>query len=111
MSVDLLLAYIWDSLAFGASLQCSNTDGIKAWHLRLGLPPPVNGPGDYRRLTNCLPRFQATTQKFEFPIHRAAVVCLLLLEIPAHPPCAGSPRPTRLTVLSAGPSCTVGSTA
>ncbi len=77
MSNDLLRAGNWDSLAFGASLpvllkHCVDT--IKAWHhdLSLSMPPPVNRPCDYRHLTNCLSRFQATTQRIKFPIFQSS---------------------------------------
>jgi len=60
MSTDALRAFIWDALAFESTISvlkhCVNA--IKAWHRRLGLPAPADGPGDYRRLTNSLARFQ-----------------------------------------------------
>ena len=48
MSDDLLRAYIWDSLAFEASLPVLKhaIGAIKAWHQRLGLAAPADGPGD-----------------------------------------------------------------
>jgi hypothetical protein len=46
MSDDLLRAYIWDSLAFEASLPVLKhaIGAIKAWHQRLGMPAPADGP-------------------------------------------------------------------
>ncbi len=61
---------------------------IKAWHDWLGLPVPANGPGDYRRLTRSLARFQGTPRRLIFPIHAEAVRRLLLLQAPPHPACA-----------------------
>jgi hypothetical protein len=48
MSDDLLRAYIWDCLAFEASLSVLKhaVDAIKALHRRLGLTHPADGPGD-----------------------------------------------------------------
>jgi hypothetical protein len=95
MSDDLLRAYVWDSLSFGASLPVLKhaVDAIKAWHRRLGMPPPVHEPGDYRRLTSALSRFQAQPHSIKFPIHAAIVRRLLLLPAPAHPPCGGVKPP------------------
>ena len=91
MSEDMLRAFIWDSLAFHATLpvlkHCLNA--IKAWHQRLGFQPPVDGPGDYRRLTHSLARFQGTPRRMIFPIHARAVRRLLLLPVPPHDGCGG----------------------
>jgi hypothetical protein len=115
MTDDLLRAYIWDSLAFGVTLPVLKhcVDAIKAWHGRLGLSPPASGPGDYRRLTNCLSRFQATTQKIKFPIHRAAVVCAYYCWNFQHTRSVLAPdlHPAHLVARFSGPSCTAGSTA
>ena len=63
MSEDMLRAFIWDSLAFHATLpvlqHCVNA--IKVWHRRLGFQPPADGPGDYRRLTHSLAWLQGPT--------------------------------------------------
>ena len=97
MSPDLLRAYLWDSLAFEASHSVLKhaIDAVKAWHRRLGSAPPLDGPGDYTRLTNSLARFQPVPRVLKFPIHAEAVRRLLLLSVPAHPACAGvrPPRP------------------
>ena len=97
MSDDMLRAYIWDCLAFEASLSVLKhaVDAIKAWHRRLGLTPPADGPGDYRRLTTSLARFQPMPRILKFPIHAEAVRRLLLLPLPAHPACNGviPPKP------------------
>ena len=61
ISTDALRAFVWDaqSLAYESTISvlkhCVNA--IKAWHRRLGMPVPVDGPGEYRRLVNCLARF------------------------------------------------------
>ena len=75
MSDDFLRAYIWDCLAFGASLPVLKhaIDAIKAWHSRLGMRCPASGHGDYRRLTTSLSRFQGQPQRIKFPIHRRRV--------------------------------------
>ncbi len=59
MSDDLLLAYIWDPLAFEVSLPVLKhaVGAIKAWHQRLGMVAPADGPGDYRRITTSLASF------------------------------------------------------
>jgi len=97
MTDELLRAYIWDSLAFETSVSVlKHTIGaIKAWHRRLGMPAPVDRPGDYRRLVISLARFQPCPRLLKVPIHAAAVRQLLLLPLPPHPPCAGviPPRP------------------
>jgi hypothetical protein len=91
MSDEALRAYLWDCLAFEASFSVLKhaVGAIKAWHDRLGLPVPANGPGDYRRLTRSLARFQGTPRRLIFPIHAEAVRRLLLLPAPPHPACAG----------------------
>ena len=75
MSTDALRAFIWDALAFESTISvlkhCVNA--IKAWHRRLGMPVPVDGPGEYRRLVNCLARFQGTPRRLIFPLHARAV--------------------------------------
>jgi hypothetical protein len=91
MSTDALRAFIWDALAFESTISvlkhCVNA--IKAWHRRLGLPAPADGPGDYRRLTNSLARFQGTPRRMIFPLHARAVRRLLLLPVPEHAACSG----------------------
>ena len=92
MSTDALRAFIWDALAFESTVSvlkhCVNA--IKAWHRRLGMPVPADGPGEYRRLTNCLARFQGTPRRLIFPIHARAVRLLLLLPVPEHAACGGA---------------------
>ncbi len=86
MSTDALWAFIWDALAFKSTISvlkhCVNA--IKAWHRRLGMQVPADGPGEYRRLVNCLARFQGTPRRLIFPLHARAVRRLLLLPIPEH---------------------------
>ena len=91
MSDDVLRAFIWDALAFEASLPVlkHSVDAIKAWHKRLSLQAPADGPGDYRRLTHSLSRFQPSSRCLKFPIHKGALKKLLLLPVPPHPPCGG----------------------
>jgi hypothetical protein len=88
---DLFRAYIWDCLAFEDSLSVLKhaRDAIKGWHRHLGLRVPLDGPGDYRRITTSLSRFQPTHRILKFPIHKDAVRRLLLLPLPPHPQCAG----------------------
>ena len=97
MSDDLLRAYIWDSLAFETSLSVLKhaVGAVKAWHQRLGMAAPMDGPGDFRRLTTSLARFQPCPRLLKFPIYAGAVQRLLLLPFPAHPPCSGviPPKP------------------
>ena len=66
MSDDRVRAYIWDCLAFEASLSVLKhaLDAIKGWHRHLGIRIPFDGPGDYRGITTSLARFQ--------PSHRIA---------------------------------------
>lgn len=91
MSTDALRAFIWDALAFESTISvlkhCVNA--IKAWHRRLGMPVPADGPGDYRRLTTSLARFQGTPRRLIFPLHARAVRRLLLLPVPEHAACGG----------------------
>ncbi len=91
MSTDALRAFIWDALAFESTISvlkhCVNA--IKAWHRRPGMPAPADGPGDYRRLTNSLARFQGTPRRMIFPLHARAVRRLLLLPVPEHAACSG----------------------
>ena len=91
MSTDALRAFIWDALAFESTISvlkhCVNA--IKAWHRRPGMPAPADGPGDYRRLTNSLARFQGTPRRMIFPLHARAVRRLLLLPVPEHAACGG----------------------
>ena len=96
MSDDLLRAYVWDSLAFEASHSVLKhaLDAVKGWHRHLGLPAPLDGPGDYRRIVNSLARFQPVPRILKFPIHKDAVRRLLTLPFPTHPPCAGVRPPT-----------------
>jgi hypothetical protein len=99
MSDDLVRAYVWDCLAFEASHSVLKhaLDAIKAWHRRLDLPVPLDGPGDYRRITTSLARFQPVPRILKFPIHKDAVRRLLTLPLPPHPPCAGvlPPKPAQ----------------
>jgi hypothetical protein len=86
MSTDLLCAFIWDALDFETTISvlkhCVNA--IKAWHRRLGMPVPADEPGEYRRLTNSLARFQGTQLRLIFSLHACAVRRLLLLPVPVH---------------------------
>jgi hypothetical protein len=106
MSEDLLRAYIWDCLAFEASLPVLShcIAAIKAWHQRLALRSPVDGPGDYRRLTRSLARFQGVPRRLIFPIHADAVRRLLLLPVPPHPSCNGA-RPASGRSSARCPTC------
>ncbi len=92
MSDDVVRANVWDCLAFEAS----TLGAIKPWHQRLGMPVPMDGPGDYRRITHSLGRFQPAPRILTFPIHAEAVKRLLTLQLPAHPKCAGVRPPTPL---------------
>jgi hypothetical protein len=94
MSDDLLRAYLWDSLAFEASVSVLKhaVDAVKGWHRRLGMPVPMDGPGAYSSVINSLRRFQpvpALPGILKFPIHNFAVRRLLTVSLPLHPPCAG----------------------
>jgi hypothetical protein len=97
MTDDLFRAYVWDCLAFEASLSVLKhaLDAVKGWHRRLGMPPPLDGPGDYRRIMTSLGHMQPVPRILKFPIHKDAVRRLLTLPLPPHPPCAGviPPRP------------------
>jgi hypothetical protein len=92
MSTDALRAFILDAIAFEFTMSvlkhCVNA--IKARHRRLGMPVPVDGPGDYRRLVTSLARFQGTLRRMIFPLHARAVRRLLLLLIPDHAACNGA---------------------
>jgi hypothetical protein len=104
---DLLRAYIWDCLtAFEASLPVLShcIAAIKAWHQRLAMRPPADGPGDYRRLTRSLARFQGVPRRLIFPIHADAVRLLLLLPVPPHPACSGA-RPASDGTSARCPTC------
>ena len=92
----MVRAYIWDCLAIEAlhSVLKHALDAIKAWHQRLGVRVPLDGHGDYRRITHSLGRLQPTPQIIKFPIHVEAVKRLLTLQLPAHPKCAGVRPPT-----------------
>ena len=92
MSTDALRAFIWDALAFESTISVlkHSVNAIKAWHRRLGMPVPADGPGDYRRLINCLARFQGTPRRLIFPLHARAVRRLLLLPVPEHAACGGA---------------------
>jgi hypothetical protein len=63
---------------------------IKAWHQRLAMRSSADGPGEYRRLTRSLARFQGVPRRLIFPIHADAVRRLLLLPVPPHPACDGA---------------------
>jgi hypothetical protein len=106
MSEDLLRAYILDCLAFEASLPVLShcIAAIKAWHQRLAMRPPADGPDDYRRLTRSLARFQGAPRRLIFPIHADAVRRLLLLPVPPHPACSGA-RPASGGTSTRCPTC------
>jgi hypothetical protein len=107
MSDDVVRAYVWDCLAFEASTPVLKhaLGAIKAWHQRLGMPVPMDGPGDYRRITHSLGRFQPAPRILKFPIHAEAVKRLLTLQLPAHPKCAGVRPPTPLGRWTRCPIC------
>ncbi len=79
MTDDLLRAFLWDCLAFEASVSVLKhaVDAVKGWHRRLGMPVPMDGPGAYRRVINSLCRFQPVPRILKFPIHQFAVRRLL----------------------------------
>jgi hypothetical protein len=60
MSSDLMRAFLWDALAFEASLSVLRQaiNAVLAWHDRLRLEPPRTGKRAYRRLINSLSRFR-----------------------------------------------------
>jgi hypothetical protein len=95
MTDDLLRAYLWDCLAFEASVSVLKhaVDAVKGWHRRLGMPAPMDGPGAYRSVVNSLRRFQPVPRILKFPIHKFAVRRLLTASLPPHPPCAGVKPP------------------
>ena len=72
MSDDLLRAFLWDALAFGATMpvlkHCVNA--ILAWHAQLALPAPLAGRRDYKLVVHCLSRFQGRPRRIIFPIRR-----------------------------------------
>jgi hypothetical protein len=107
MSTDMLRAWLWDALAFEASLPVlrQSLNAIKAWHRQLGLTPPADGPGDYRRVVTSLARFQGNPQRLKWPIHAGAVRRLLLLPVPDHPPCSGVNRPPGSKAWTRCPIC------
>ena len=96
MSDDFLRAYLWDSLAFEASVSVLKhaIDVVKGWNRRLGMPAPMDGPGAYRRVINSIRRFQPVPGILKFPIHKFAVRRLLTVSLPPHQPCAASISPT-----------------
>ena len=75
MSDDLLRAFLWDTLAFEATLpvlkHCINA--ILARHEQLALPAPLAGRQDYKRIVHCLSRFQGKLRRLIFPIYAGAV--------------------------------------
>jgi len=91
MSDDLLRAFLWDALAFEATLPVLKhaVNAILAWHERLRLPPPLAGKRAYQRLFHSLSRFQGRPRRLIFPIYAGAVRRLLGLRRPDHPPCGG----------------------
>ena len=91
MADDTLRAFLWDCLAFEASVSVLQhaVDAVKGWHRRLGMRVPLDGPGEYRSLMNSLRRFQPVPRILKFPIHKFAVWRLLTVSLPPHPPCAG----------------------
>ncbi len=97
MSDDLLRAYIWDSLAFDSEAtlpvlkHCVGNQGM-APEAAVRMLVPADGPGDYRRLTHSLARFQGEPRRLVFPIHAEAIRRLLLLPIPEHEPGCGGVR-------------------
>ena len=95
MSDDFVRAYLWDSLAFEASVSVLQhaVNAVKSWHRRLGMPIPMDGPGAYRNLVNSIRRFQPVPRILKFPIHKYAVRRLLTVSLPPHPPCSGVKPP------------------
>lgn len=91
MSDDLLRAFLWDALAFEASLPVLRQaiNAILAWHERLLLEPPLSGKRAYKRLVHSLSRFQGVPRRLIFPIYAGAVKRLLTQLPPAHPACRG----------------------
>ena len=91
MSDDLLRAFLWDALAFEATLpvlkHCINA--ILAWHSLLALQAPLAGRRDYKRLVHCLSRFQGKPRQLIFSIYAGAVKRLLAYRVPDHPACGG----------------------
>lgn len=91
MSDDLLRAFLWDALAFEASLSVLRqaVNAVLAWHQRLRLVAPLGGKRDYHRLTHSLARFQGAPRRMIFPIYAGAVRRLLRYQRPEHGICAG----------------------
>jgi hypothetical protein len=70
MADDMLRAFLWDCLAFEASVSVLQhaVDAVKGWH-------------------------QPVPRILKFPIHKFAVRRLLTVSLPPHPPCAGVKPP------------------
>jgi hypothetical protein len=70
MSDDLLRAFLWDALAFEASLSVLRQaiNAVLAWHDRLHLEPPLSGKRAYKRLIHSLSRFQGVQRRMFFLI-------------------------------------------
>jgi hypothetical protein len=94
MSDDLLRAFLWDALAFEASLSVlrKTINAVLAWHDRLRLEPPLSGKRVYKRLIHSLSRFQGVPRRIFFPIYAGAVKRLLSLKLPGNPACQGVRR-------------------
>ena len=60
MADDMLRAFLWDCLAFEASVAVLQhaVNAVKGWHRQLGMRVPLDGPGENRSLMNSLRRFQ-----------------------------------------------------
>ena len=95
MSDNFLRAYLWDSLAFEASVSVLKhaIDVVKSWQRRLGMPSPMDGSWAYLRVINSIRCFQPVPRILKFPIHKFAVRLLLTVSLPPHPPCAGVKPP------------------
>jgi hypothetical protein len=91
MSDDLLRAFLWDALAFQASLSVLQQaiKEVLAWHDRLRLEPPLNGTRAYKRLIHSLSRFQGVQRRIFLPVYAGAVKRLMSLKLPGHPSCQG----------------------
>lgn len=115
MSDELLRAFLWDALAFEATLSVLRqaVNAILAWHDRLDLVPPLRGKRAYKRLMHSLARFQGVSRRHVFPIYAGAVKRLLTLPHPAHPSCGGlrGGCPVCAAHLHARRDCLVGATA
>ena len=88
MSDDMVRAYVWDCLAFEASHSVLKhaLDAIKAWHQRLGVRVPLDGHGDYRRITHSLGRFQPTPRIIKISHSRGSC------QAPSDPTAARTPE-------------------